>query len=273
MRSHDTVTLLVPLLLIAATLAVAGCTGTTQPTAQQTTLTVFAAASLTGAFSEIKEAYTAENPDVVVDFVFDGSQALRTQIEQGALPDVFVSANEKQMEALQEGGFMENDTVAVFLENSLAVIVPAENPASVTNLAGLARPGVRVVIGTKDVPFGAYTRQVLDAMAADPAYGTAYRDAVMENVVSEETAVSTVMPKLTLGEADAAFVYKSDVRLDDRSRVRQIEVPAEYNVVAEYPLGILASSEQRAEAAAFIAFVRGPTGSAVLESYGFDPVQ
>ena len=126
MRSHDTVTLLVPLLLIAATLAVAGCTGTTQPTAQQTTLTVFAAASLTGAFSEIKEAYTAENPDVVVDFVFDGSQALRTQIEQGALPDVFVSANEKQMEALQEGGFMENDTVAVFLENSLAVIVPAD---------------------------------------------------------------------------------------------------------------------------------------------------
>jgi molybdate transport system substrate-binding protein len=273
MRSHDRVTLLVPLLLIAATLAVAGCTGTTQPTAQQTTPTVFTAASLTGAFSEIGEAYTAENPDTVVDCAFDGSQALRTQIEQGASPDIFVSANVKHMGALQGGGFMENDTVTVFLENSLAVIVPAENPANVTSLADLARPGVRLVIGTKDVPFGSYTRQVLDTMAADPAYGAAYRDAVMENVISEETAITTVMPKLTLGEADAAFVYRSDVRPNDRSLVRQIEVPAEYNVVAEYPLGILASSEQKTEAAAFIAFVRGPTGSAVLESYGFDPVQ
>jgi molybdenum ABC transporter, periplasmic molybdate-binding protein len=272
MRSHDRVTLLVPLLLIAATLAVAGCTGTTQPTAQQTTLTVFTAASLTGAFSEIGEAYTAENPDTVVDCAFDGSQALRTQIEQGASPDVFVSANVKQMKALEAGGFMENDTVAVFLENSLTVIVPADNPANITSLADLARPDVRLVIGTKDVPFGSYTRQVLDTMAADPAYGAAYRDAVMENVISEETAITTVMPKLTLGEADAAFVYRSDVRPNDRSLVRQIEVPAEYNVVAEYPLGILASSEQKTEAAAFIAFVRGPTGSAVLESYGFDPV-
>jgi molybdate transport system substrate-binding protein len=167
---------------------------------------------------------------------------------------------------------MENDTVAVFLETSLAVIVPAENPANITSLADLARPGVRLVIGMKDVPFGSYTRQMLDKMAADPAYGTAYRDAVMGNVISEETAITTVMPKLTLGEADAAFVFKSDVRLEDRDKVLRIEVPAEYNVVAEYPLGILSSSEQKAEAAAFIAFVRGPTGSAILESYGSDPV-
>lgn len=272
MRSNGNITLLVPLLLIAAVLAGAGCTSTTQPTGEQTTLTVFTAASLTGAFTEIGEAYTAKNPDVAVDFVFDGSQALRTQIEQGASSDIFVSANAKQMEALQGGGFMENDTVSFFLENSIAVIVPAANPAEITSLADLARPGVKIVIGTKDVPFGSYTRQVLDKMAADPAYGPAYRDAVMENVISEETAVSTVMPKLTLGEADAAFVYKSDVRPEDRSLVRRIDVPAEYNVVAAYPLGILASSEQKAEAAAFVAFVRGPTGSAILESYGFDPV-
>lgn len=268
MRSHTTLALLVPLLLIAATLAVAGCTGTTQ----QTTLTVFTAASLTGAFSELGEAYTAENPGVVVEFAFNNAQALRTQIEQGASADIFVSANTKQMEILQGEGFMDNDTVSVFLKNSLAVIVPAANPANITGLADLARPGVKLVIGTKEAPFGYYTREVLDKLAADPAYGTAYRDAVMANVISEETAISMVMPKLMLGEADAAFVYRSDVRAGDRSRVRQIEVPAEYNVVAEYPIGILASSEQRDEAAAFIAFVRGPTGSAILESYGFDPV-
>jgi len=273
MRSRSTITLLVPLLLIAAMLVVAGCTGTTQPKAQQTTLTVFTAASLTGAFSDIGEAYMAENPDVVVDCVFDGSQALRTQIEQGASPDIFVSANTKHMGALQGEGFMDNDTVAVFLENSLAVIVPAENPANITSLADLARPGVKLVIGTKDVPFGSDPRPVRETMAAAPAYGTAYLDAVMENVISEETAVSTVIPKLTLGEADAAIVYKSDVLPEDRDKVRRIEIPAEYNVIATYPLGILAESPNKDEAESFIEFVRGPAGSAILESYGFDPVQ
>lgn len=274
MSNHDRILTLALAFLVVAALAVAGCTGTagTQSPGEKTTLTVFTAASLTGAFSEIGEAYTAENPNVVVDFVFDGSQALRTQIEQGASADIFVSANTKQMEALQGAGFMDNGSVSVFLENSLAVIVPAANPANITSLADLARPGVKLVIGTKDVPFGSYTRQVLDTMAADPAYGTAYRDAVMANVISEETTVSTVMPKLTLGEADAAIVYKSDVLPGDRDKVRRIDIPAGYNVIAKYPLGILKASQHAPEAAAFIAFVRGPTGSTVLESYGFDPV-
>lgn len=108
-----------------------------------------------------------------MDCAFDGSQALHTQIEQGASPDIFVSANVKQMKALEAGGFMENDTVSVFLENSLTVIVPATNPANITSLADLTRPDVKLVIGTKDVPFGSYSQQVLDTMA-DPAYGTAY---------------------------------------------------------------------------------------------------
>jgi len=274
MRFHGSSITLVLVLLIIAALAAAGCTGTaaTQPSGGQTTLTVFTAASLTGAFSEIGQAYSAQNPGVVVDFVFDGSQALRTQIEQGASPDIFVSANAKHMEALQGAGFIDNDTVKFFLENSLAVIVPVANPANITSLADLARPGVKLVIGTKDVPFGSYTREILNKMAADPVYGTAYQDAVMRNVISEETAVSTVMPKLTLGEADAAFVYKSDVLPGDRDLVRRIDIPAKYNVIAKYPLGILKESQNSAATAVFIAFVLGPEGSAILESYGFDPV-
>ncbi|WP_292365029.1 MULTISPECIES: molybdate ABC transporter substrate-binding protein [unclassified Methanoculleus] len=271
MKASTPATFVAVSILIIAGLLVAGCT-TTQQAPEQTTLTVFTAASLTGAFTDIGKAYEAQNENVEVDLVFDGSQALRTQIEQGASPDIFVSASTKHMQALQHAGIMDNATVAVFLGNSMALIVPVDNPAGITGLADLAEPGVKIVIGTKDVPFGAYTRQVLDKLAADPAYGEAYREAVMGNVISEETAVSSVVPKLTLGEADAAFVYKSDVSKDDLDKVTRIEIPAEYNVMATYPLGILAESSQKAEAESFITFVRGPDGSAILTEYGFDPV-
>ncbi len=260
----------VSLLVIAALLA-AGCT-TTVEAPEETTLTVFTAASLTGAFTDIGKAYEAQNKGVNVEFVFDGSQALRTQIEQGANPDIFVSASTKHMKALQDGGFMDNGTVTPFLGNSLALIVPVDNPANISGLADLNRSGVKLIIGTRDVPFGDYTRQMLEKLAADPAYGPAYRDAVMGNVISEETAVSSVVPKLALGEADAAIVYRSDVSKDDQERVTRIEIPSEYNVMATYPLGILAESTNRAQAESFIAFVRGPDGSAILTEYGFDPV-
>jgi molybdate transport system substrate-binding protein len=266
-------TCILSLVMIAA-LLFAGCTdsglvGETPPT----TLTVFCAASLTGAFTDIAQAYEDKNPDVKIDLVFDGTQALRTQIEQGASPDIFVSANTKHMDALKAAGFMENQTVFFFLENGMAVIIPAENSAGITRLSDLAKPGVKLVIGTKDVPFGSYTRQVLDKMAADPRYGQEYKDAVMANVISEETAVSSVVPKLMLGEADAAFVYKSDVQPGDRDKVIQIEIPEEYNVVARYPLGILAESDQVGASEEFIGHVTGPEGNAILVKYGFDPIE
>ncbi len=259
-------------LLIVAALLVAGCT-TTDETPETTTLTVFTAASLTGAFTDIGKVYEAENEDVKVEFVFDGSQALRTQIEQGATADIFVSANMRHMNALQDGEFMDDDTVTPFLENSLALVTPADNPAGIEGLADLANPGVKLVIGTKDVPFGDYTRQMLDNMAADPEYGEEYRDAVMANVISEETAVTSVMPKLMLGEADASIVYVSDISKDDRDRLKRFDIPSEYITERPiYPLGILAESPHKDEAESFIAFVRGPDGSAILTDYGFDPI-
>jgi len=271
MKQSKTAILAVLSLVVIASLMAAGCTGTGE-TPEETTLTVFTAASLTGAFTDIARACEAENPGIKVDLVFDGSQTLRTQIEQGANADIFVSASTKHMQALQNSGFMDNDTVSDFVGNSMALIVPIDNPANITGLADLAEPGLKIVIGTKDVPFGDYTRQVLDKLAADPAYGGAYREAVMKNVISEEMAVSNVVPKLALGEADAAFVYKSDVSKEDLTRVARIEIPEDYNVQATYPLGILANSPHKAEAESFIEFVRGPAGSAILQDYGFNPL-
>lgn len=286
--------LAVPLLLIVCAIMFAGCTGTSDtpaatatPTAVTTGtavatatvqssepvhLVVFTAASLTGAFTDIADAYNDQSNGITVENVFDGSQALRTQIEQGAYADIFVSANTKHMNALVDEGFMDNDTVELFLENSMAVIVPADNPAGIETLEDLATPGVKIVIGTKDVPFGSYTRQVLEKMAENSSYGTAYTDAVYDNVVSEETAVTSVIPKLTLGEADAAFVYKSDIKEEYKDQLKQIEIPAEFNVVASYPLGVLKESDHEGADLDFIEFVRGPEGSAILEEYGFDPI-
>ncbi|MFZ3092730.1 MAG: molybdate ABC transporter substrate-binding protein, partial [Methanothrix sp.] len=118
-------------------------------------LTVFTAASLTGAFGEIGEMYENET-GIHVAFNFDGSQALRTQLENGAYADVFASANMKQMNAVRESGLMNNSSVAIFTKNKLALIVPKDNPANIRNLTDLARPGIKIVMGTKDVPVGDY---------------------------------------------------------------------------------------------------------------------
>jgi molybdate transport system substrate-binding protein len=198
----------------------------------QPELTVFCAASLTGAFDEIGEIYEdASGVPVVLNF--DGTQALRTQVEQGAYADVFVSANQKHMTALMAEGLVNNDSVTLFAKNSLVVVVPKDNPASISTLDDLAKPGVKIVMGTKDVPVGSYALLVLDKMAEDPDYRPEYRERVMSNVVSRETTVAYVVSKVALGEADAGFAYKSDVTPELSEQVQKIPIPEEYNVVAE----------------------------------------
>jgi molybdate transport system substrate-binding protein len=276
------VKLLSGLLLIALMLAVlvAGCTtggpaATPTPSATampKTDLTVFAAASLTGVFTEMKGAYEAQHPDVNVVYNFDGTQNIRTQVEQGAYADVFASASASHMNALKNGGYMDNSTVVNFANNKLAVIVPKDNPGNVNSLADLANPGVKIVIGTKDVPVGAYTLQILDKMANDSAYGPGYRSKVMANVVSQETTVNYVVSKVALGEADAGFVYVSDVPQEYKDKVSVIAIPDSLNVIAIYPIGVLQESKYPAMAQGYIDFVKSPEGNAILEKYGFTPV-
>lgn len=234
-------------------------------------LTVFCAASLTGAFEEIGQMYeNASGEHVTINF--DGTQVLRTQIENGAYADVFVSANMNHMNALQAEGYMNNSSVSIFTKNKIALIVPKDNPGEVYNLTDLAKPGIKIVIGTKDVPVGNYSRQVLAKLADDPAFGPAYEEAVLSNIVSEETNVNYVVSKVALGEADAGFAYKSDVTKGLAEKVLMIEIPDEYNVIATYPIGITSQSGYPVQADEFINFVESSEGGAILEEYGFDPV-
>lgn len=234
-------------------------------------LVVFTAASLTGAFSEIAEMYEDETGIKVVSN-FDGSQALRTQIEHGAYADVFASANNKQMNALKDLGLMNNSSVSIFTRNKLSLIIPKDNPAEISNLRDIVKPGVKIVIGTKDVPVGDYALQIIDKLGNDSAYGPEYKEKVLANIISQETNVNYVVTKIALGEADVGFAYVSDVTQELSSRVSQIEIPDEYNIIAEYPIGITAESRYAAEALDFINLVKSEEGRAVLERYGFSPV-
>jgi molybdate transport system substrate-binding protein len=238
-------------------------------TSEPQTLTVFAAASLTNAFGEIGKAFETANQGVTVKFNFGGSQALRTQIEQGAQADVFASANTKEMDALVSGKFVAAETSKIFLTNQLVVIMPAKNPAGLAALADLAKPGLKLVLAAKEVPVGNYALQVLDKL--NTALGAKYKDNVLKNVVSYESDVRQVVAKIQLGEADAGIVYSSDTVA--APELQKIEIPAENNVIAKYPLAALSQSKNPELAKTFIAYVLSTKGQAILQKWGFLPVK
>ncbi len=208
-----------------------------------------------------------------VVFNFDGSQALRTQIENGAYADVFASANKKQMNALKNGGLMNNSSIVIFTRNKLSLIVPKENPAEIGNLSDLAKPGLKIVMGTKDVPVGDYALQIINNLGNNSSYGPDYKTKVLANVISQETNVNYVVTKVALGEADVGFAYVSDITEDLASKVDKIDIPDEYNIIAEYPMGILLESKYPTESQEFMNLVISDEGKAVLEKYGFAPVK
>lgn len=231
------------------------------------TLTVFAAASLADAFAEVETTLEAANPGLDIVNNFAGSQALVTQLTEGAPADVAAFASNSAMTSAVEAGVV-TATAEPFAQNLLTVVVPADNPAGITSPADLAKPGVKVVLAQEEVPVGQYSRQSLCNMNADPAtYGDDFVVAVAGNVVSEEDNVRAVLSKVALGEADAGIVYTSDVTDD----VVAIAIPDEVNELATYPIAPVATGNQEL-AEAYISYILSPDGQAILESYGFIPV-
>ena len=234
------------------------------PTAPESPeITVFAAASLTEAFMELTATYEAQNPDVTVRLNFGGSSQLAAQLREGVSADVFASANQAQMAAVVAAGRVDRGNTAVFATNRLVVIVPADNPANITRLEDLAQPRVSLILAVPGVPIRDYT----DDIVAD--LPVAFQTNFYANLVSEEENVRQVAAKIALGEADAGVVYTSDVTPDLASRVQQIAIPDEQNIIATYPLAPLNDASQPATAQAFITFVLSEQGQAILERWGF----
>lgn len=231
------------------------------------TLRVFAAASLTEAFQEIGTSFESAHPDVTVEFNFAGSQVLRTQIEQGAEADVFASADRVHAESLQDQDLLGE--TSIFARNLLVLVTPADD-ALVTSLMDVARPGTKVLVAAPTVPVGRYTTQVLRKLAGSGLYGDDYQTRVQANVVSQEANVRAVLAKIALGEADAGFVYATDVRTA-ADRVAVISIPDRLNIVAEYPIGVVSDSRAPDLARQFIAFVTSVEGQKTLNKHGFRP--
>ena len=250
----------------AATLAVTACGGGQQTPAPPAAapsntvtgqITVFAAASLTDAFGEIGKAFEQANPGTTVQFNFAGSSALAQQINQGAPADVFASANQAQMDVVAKAG-NATGTPAVFTENTLQIVVPPGNPAGVQSLQDFGKQELKIALCAEQVPCGAAAQQVFAAAGVTPAPDTLEQD------------VRAVLTKVSLGEADAGLVYKTDV-LSAGAEVEGIDFPEAAQAVNAYPITVLAKAPNAAGGQAFVGYVLSPDGQAVLEKYGFAP--
>lgn len=231
------------------------------------TVTVFAAASLTDAFTEVETTLEAANPGLDIVNNFAGSQGLVTQLTEGAPADVAAFASNTAMTSAIDADVISGEP-EIFVKNLLTLVVPTDNPAGITSAADLAKPGIKLVLAQEEVPVGGYSRESICSMGTDTAtYGDEFVANVAGNVVSQEDNVRAVLSKVALGEADAGIVYTSDVTDD----VIAIEIPKAVNETATYPIAPVASGNQAA-AAAYISYVLSPDGQAILESYGFIPV-
>jgi molybdate transport system substrate-binding protein len=255
--------LLVPLALLA--LFAAGCDDDSSPAAAVTTtapkvtggITVLAAASLTDSFKELGTAFEAAKPGSKVTFSFAASSALVAQINQGAPADVFASADTANMDKLTAAtGAGVSAAPVTFATNKLQIIVGKGNPKNITGVADLAKSGLIYVTAAPEVPIGAYAKQVLD------------KAKVTVTPKSLETDVKSIVNKVTLGEADAGIVYATDVKAAGDKAVG-VTIPDDLNVVATYPIAVTKATKNAPAATAFVGFVAGSQGQAILAKYGF----
>lgn len=251
----------VAIALAVAALALTGCSGEAPAPAGgggapessvSGELTVYAAASLSGAFDEIGAAFEQQNPDVRVSGVYDGSSTLVTQLLEGAPADVFASADEANMNKLEDAAVDPR----LFASNTLVIAVPAGNPGGVETLADLA--DVTTVLCAPEVPCGAASATLLSSAGVDV------------DAASLEQNVTAVLTKVAAGEADAGLVYATDATdAVGRDDVEVIVPDGADEVVNHYPIAALSEASNSAGAEAFVAFVLSDEGQRILGDHGF----
>jgi len=230
------------------------------------TLTILAAASLAGPFEELADTLRARQSGLGVRLSFAGSHQLALQVEQGALADVVAVADPRWIERLAARGLLSEGSIA-FAENRLVLATPVANPGRVWSLADLSRPGLRLLIGTAESPIGRYAREVL---ARHEAAGgpSGFTERALGNVVSEEQDVSAIVARLRLGEADAGFVYRSDL---PPSGLRGVGIPDSINARVRCVAAAIAHAPNPAAARDWLHLLASPAGRRVFERHGFDP--
>lgn len=254
-------------LVLAAVLALAACSsdGTTSSstasgsapgTTTSGTVLVFAAASLTEAFTDERETLKTEQPALSITNNFAGSGALVTQIQQGAPADVIATADTASMQKLIDADLVE--APVTFAANRLEILVAPGNPLHVNSLSDLARPDITFVTEDESVPAGKYATQALSAAG------------VHVSPVSKEADVKSAVAKVTSGEADATIVYQTDVTAA-ATKGTGVSIPEDQNVIATYPIAIVKASGNRAAAAAYVDAIVHGSGRQALADRGFLP--
>ncbi|WP_043652724.1 molybdate ABC transporter substrate-binding protein [Nocardia thailandica] len=220
------------------------------------TVTVFAAASLTETFTALGERFEAAHPGTRVVFSFGASSALAQQIQQGAPADVFASAAPKNMQQVVDAGEV-TATPVTFVRNRLEIAVPPGNPGRIAGLTDFANPDEKIALCAEQVPCGAAAKTVFEAAGITPRPDT------------READVKAVLTKVTLGEVDAALVYRTDVRAAG-GKVTGIDFPESAEAINDYPIAPLATAPNAAAAAAFVTFIGSAEAGAVFAQAGFE---
>jgi len=219
------------------------------------TITVFAAASLMGTFTQLGQQFEAAHPGDTVKFSFGASSTLATQITSGAPADVFASAAPKNMETVVNAGDASNPQD--FAKNTAEIAVPPSNPANVTSVSDLAKSSVKVALCQPQVPCGVVAAEVFKNFG------------ITVKPVTLQPDVKSVLTQVELGNVDAGMVYVTDV-MAAGSKVKGITIPASQNASTLYPIAAISSSKELAIAQAFVAYVLSPAGQSVLAAAGFE---
>lgn len=227
-------------------------------------VTIFAASSLTDAVNSISQSYENENDHIDIRINYAGSKTLRSQLENGAQADIFLSANKKHYDALLDQGILSEGRE--ILQNEMVLVLSKEGAEKIKTLEDLTKDH-QLILAEKGVPAGDYGREVICRLGE--LYGPDYEGAVLGNLASSENNVRQVLMKIVLGEGDAAFVYKTDVSQDIKDQVVVLDIPKDYNVTASYWMGIVNNDMISESVRDCCAYIMADDSCDVFEKYGF----
>lgn len=229
-----------------------------------TELTVLAAASMTDAMQEIGEAYQETHENIEITYQFDSSGTLKTQIEEGAPADIFISAATKQMDELVQGELVAKDSVFPWLENKVVLIVPKDSEDGPDSFEDAAKEEVPMIaIGNEDVPVGQYTQTIYQNLG------------LLENIQAKANLASNVRQVLdwvATGNAPCGVVYATDAQIEENVKV-VCEAPKGSCDPVIYPAGMVSASKEKEASAEFLEYLKTEAVSEILEAYGFTPYQ
>ena len=230
------------------------------------TLTVFAAASMQATMEKISGLYTQANPGVEIIYNFDSSGTLKTQIEEGAECDLFISAAQKQMNALEKSGYIDSSTRINLLENKVALVVPDDNPAKINSYDDLATKKLKLIaLGNSDVPVGAYSQEILTNMGI-------WDELNDEHKISFGSNVTEVAMQVREGTVDCGIIYATDAATHKLTVIA--EPPAgTLKTPVIYPAAVLANSKHHDEAKAFLDYLQTSDAREIFASVGFAPAK